>query len=220
MTTATKMRKRAAIDEYAEGTSCAPLGHPLRIRILEVCNEREISPIQFVNEQMWPPGIRFRDPQHALTHVSYHFRELDKARCIEVVDTNQRRGATEHIYRGTATVFFTDEEFAAMPQKQRHLLSKTTLQGLIARADGAMRADTFDSRADRHLTWLPMELDAQGWKAMMVRMEACFYDVEQIRVDAKARLEESGEEPIPATYGMVGFESPPLPTAKVGELEL
>ena len=208
---------KGPIDRRYRETTCAALRHPLRVRILEVANTQDISPVQFVNEGLEPQGVNFKTPQNALSHVSYHFRELEKAGCIKVVDTHQRRGATEHVYRGTATVFFTDEEFEAMPREQRRDLSRTSFQGLIARVEGAMRADTFDARTDRHLTWLPMELDQRGWDEMTIALAACFGEVEQIRQDAKDRLAGSGDVAIPATFGMVGFESPPPPPLPTGD---
>lgn len=114
-------------------TTCTPLNHPLRVRVLEVCNERDISPVTFVKEDLLPAGIEFEDEQKALSNVSYAFRTLEEYGLVEVIDTVQRRGATEHIYRGTSTVFFDDEEFAALPQRVRELLSRTSAQGLIAR---------------------------------------------------------------------------------------
>lgn len=208
-------KTRGPVDDSFEETTCAPLKHPLRVRILEVCNERDISPITFVNEGLEPSGVVFKDRQQALSHASHHFRELEKAGCIEVVEEIPRRGATEHIYRGTATVFFTDEEFEAMPKVERRSLSRTTFQGLIARVDGAMRADTFDSRTDRHLTWLPMQLDPDGWEAVTGAMAECFFKVKQFSEEAAARLAESGDDGMSATYGMVGFESPPVPVPSV-----
>jgi hypothetical protein len=199
-------------DSYAE-PSCAPLRHPLRVRILEVANTRDISPVQFVDEALEPDGISFRGRQHALSHVSYHFRELEKAGCIEVIRTIQRRGATEHVYRGTMTVYFTDAEFEQLPEEQRRMMSRTSFQGLIARTDGAMRAGTFDARTDRWLVWVPMELDQRGWRELSTTMGSCFAEVEQIRRDAASRLAESAEESIPATFGMLGYESPPPPPA-------
>jgi hypothetical protein len=195
-------------DDYLEPT-CAPLNHPLRVRILEVANTQGISPVQFATERMEPQGVTFKNPQHALSHISYHFRELEKAGCIKIVATHQRRGATEHVYRGTATVYFTDAEFEKLPLEQRRTLSRTTFQGLIARVDGAMRAETFDGRTDRWLTWVPMELDDRGWAEFTAAMAGAFGEVEQIRHDARNRLAESGDKAIPATFGMVGFESSP-----------
>jgi hypothetical protein len=181
------------------------------VRILEVANTRDISPVAFVDEQLEPNGVAFKSRQHALSHVSYHFRELEKAGCIEVVRTVQRRGATEHIYRGIATVRFTSEEFAEMPIGQRRVFSRTSFQGLIARTDGAMRAGTFDARTDRHLVWMPMELDERAWDEYTAELDACFAKVQRIHEDARDRLAASGDQVIPATYGMLGFESPPPP---------
>jgi hypothetical protein len=201
---------RGPVDENYE-TACAPLRHPLRVRILEVANTREISPVAFVDEQLQPEGMRFKSRPHALSHVSYHFRELESAGCIEVVRTVQRRGAIEHIYRGTIGVVFTTEEFAELPLQQRRILSRTAFQGLIARGDGAMRAGTFDARTDRHLVWMPMELDERAWTEFTTVLDSCFAEVQRIHNDARNRLAGSGDRVIPATYGMFGFESPPPP---------
>jgi hypothetical protein len=88
-------------------------------------------------------------------------------------------------------------------------LSKTMVQGLMARIEGAMMADTFDSRASRHLTWIAMRLDEQGWSEMTTALAAAFGEVEQIRADAEARLDRDGEDGIPSTCGILGFPSPP-----------
>jgi hypothetical protein len=133
--------------------------------------ERDISPVQFLLEGLLPPGESFKSYQAALSHVAYHFRCPEKAGCVELIDSQQRRGATEHIYRGKAKVFFTDEEFARLPISQRRTLSRTTFQGLIARVDSAMDHETFDKREDRHLTWTPATLD-QLRKAVDARRRA------------------------------------------------
>src|SRR5690242_2747326 len=104
----------------------------MRVRILELLNEHPMSPVQFVNEG-FAPG--FEKKQQALSYVAYHFRALEKAGCIELVELNQRRGASEHVYRGTSRVFFSDEEFERMSVDERQKLSRTSIQGLIARTD-------------------------------------------------------------------------------------
>lgn len=190
---------------------CGPLKHPLRARIVEVANEREISPIQFVNERLWPDGIVFKSHENAVSHVSYHFRELEKADCIRVVDKRQRRGATEHIYRGCEMLFFTDEEFGEMPLEERQDLSRVSLQGLVARAESAIRAGTFDARTDRHLTWVPLTLDNLGWDELTDGMLSFFQRVQQIQENARERIASSDCEVIQATCAMLGFESPPPP---------
>lgn len=203
--------KKQETDERISGdTLCSPLGHPLRVRILEVVNERPMSPIVFVNEGL-APG--FKNKQHALSQVSYHFRVLEKAGCIELVEINQRRGASEHVYRGRARVLFTDEEFERMSSEERDQLTRTSVQGLMARTEGAMAMGTFDARLDRHLSWLAMELDERGWKELVTALAGCYGEIDRIRQDAQDRLAASGEEVIPTTAALLGFESPPRPLA-------
>jgi hypothetical protein len=199
---------RGPVDESSKATACAPLVHPLRVRILEVANTRDVSPVQFVNEQLAPLGVRFDSKQHALSRVSYHFRELEKAGCVEVVKRVPRRGATEKIYRGTTTVEFTDEEFEKLPLEQREMMSRTSFQGLIARTDNAMRAGTFDGRTDRWLVWVPGAVDAQGWEEVTAAMATAYVEVKASLKAARDRLDEAGEAGMPMTFGMLGFESP------------
>jgi hypothetical protein len=180
----------------------------MRVRILEVVNEHPLSPVGFINAGFAPD---IEEKQKALSLVSYHFRALESAGCIKVVDTIPRRGATEHVYGGCSRVFFSDAEFDALPAEQRQALSRTSWQGLVARTDGAIRKGTFDARTDRHLTWRAMELDERGWDELTGRLAQCYKDCEQIRRDAEDRLSVSGDKVVPTTMAMLAFESPPRP---------
>lgn len=186
----------------------AALRHPMRVRILEVVNERDMSPIQFLHLGLAP---KLDKSQKSLSHISYHFRELLKYGCVEIVETVPRRGATEHVYRGTVRAYFTDEEWEELTQRERCLVSRTVYQGLAARAESAMLAHTFDSRIDRHLTWIAMEVDERGWTELMSTLAGTYGTVAQIRHDARDRLAASGDKVVPVTVGMLGFESPPPP---------
>ncbi|HEX7279633.1 MAG TPA: winged helix-turn-helix domain-containing protein [Solirubrobacterales bacterium] len=190
------------------------LKHPLRVRILEVLNEGPRSPSQFVEEGLIPKE-HFTTYQQALSLASYHFRELEKEGCLKVVESIPRRGAVEHVYRGMSPkVYFSDAEFEAMPKATRRKLSRISLQGLIARADRAISTGTFDARSDRHLTWVPMQLDERGWDEVIDALAQTFGELTQIRHDARDRIAASGEEVVPATVAMLGFESPPPPPLK------
>lgn len=180
----------------------------MRIHILEIVNERDMSPIQFMHLGLAP---KFDRSKKSLSHIAYHFRQLEKAGCLEIVERVPRRGATEHVYRGRARAFFSDAEWPAMTPRERCLISRTMYQGLAARAEMAMLSHTFDARDDRHLTWVAMEVDERGLGELMSTLEATYYRAEEIRVDARDRLAESGDEVIPVTVGILGFESPPPP---------
>lgn len=214
METESPRRKAALLDDDMEPMACGPLGHPLRVRILEITNERDISPSAFVDEGLEPKGVTFRNRKHGVSHAAYHFRVLLAAGCVEVIDTFQRRGATEHLYRGTARVEFTSEEFEKLTLEERRMFSRVAMQALIARVDGAMMADTFDVRADRFMVMTPLQLDKRGWGEFIAALDRCYAEVEKINDDSKDRVANSGEQVISATYGMLGFESPPPPPAR------
>lgn len=181
----------------AGATLCDPLKHPERVRILEVINEAPMSPIRFLEGGY--ASRDFEDKQEGLSYVSYHFRELEKAGLAEVIETVQRRGALEHIYRGRSRVFYTSEEFEAMPFAERAMLSQTSFQGLVARTDGAIRSGTFDRDTNRVLAWRAMNLDQQGWKEMMDHLDGSYDKAEEIRNSAAERIREGDGEVIPVT---------------------
>jgi hypothetical protein len=198
MGSAAKPRDRNA------ATASAMLRHPLRVRILEVANERDISPVQFLRDGLSPPG------DYGLSHISHHFSELEKGGCLRVIKLIPRRGSVEHVYRGVARAFFSDDEWEnKFSGADRRRVTKTVLQGLMARADGAILADTLDKRLDRHLSWLAMPLDEQGWTALTELQEETLRRAEEIRVEAGERLAASGDESVPVTFGALAFESPP-----------
>lgn len=191
--------------ERSGSTVSAVLGHPLRVRILEVLNDRDMSPVGFFREGLAPQGTNF-----GLSGISHHFKELAKSGCLEVVDTIPRRGSVEHVYRGLARITYTDADWETkLTQEERAALTKIMLQGLIAKADGAVMAGTFDQRLDRHLTWIGMDLDEQGWSALTALQWETFQRAEAIRADSAERVSETGEGTFRATFGALAFESPP-----------
>lgn len=189
---------------------CHALKHPLRARIIEVANEIAISPSQFVRQGLIPEEFATGDYQRELSLASYHFRELEKEGCLEVVEEVKKRGAMENLYRGSSRVFFSDKEFEELPFETRKGLSKSSFQGVVARTDGAIRSGTFDKRTNRHLTWRAMRLDEEGWDELREILDDAFIKAEEARTRAEERLRESGEAGFPATFALLGFESPPL----------
>ncbi len=193
-----------------EPSICNAFKHPLRARILEILNEIDISPSQFVRQGLVPDEF-YESYQQALSLTSYHFRELEKEGCLEVVRMNPRRGAAEHIYRGLSRVFFSDKEFEEMSNRQREGLSRASIQGVIARTEGAVRSGTFDRRPDRHLTWRGFMSDEQCWKDVTGILAETYLKLDTAVAAAAERFnEESADDFFPATWAMLGYESPPI----------
>jgi hypothetical protein len=181
--------------------------HPIRVRILEVLNERDMSPTEFVRHG-YADFYFGRRPD--VSHVAYHFRELADFGCLEGVDRRRSGGSVATIYRGVARAEFIGDEWADLSAAEQRAMSRAVAQGLIARIDGAFTADTFNSRNDRHLSWFAMELDERGWTEAGTVLAEAFASLGRIRGEAKARLQDSTEARLIATASILFFESPQL----------
>ncbi len=198
----------SAAAEVGKGTALSVLSHPIAVQILVACNEEEISPSRFVEECYRPRPQTEKEFKNALSRCSYHFRALENAGCVEIVDMIPRRGTFERIYKGTERAHFSDVEWAKVPPDERVRISTVAWQGVMARVENAMLTETFDSRDDRWMAWTAAKLDERGWAEMVSTLAANYAELERIREEAEARLEETSEEPINATFSMFGFESP------------
>lgn len=205
-------RSRADKRSPDDQSVCQALKHPIRVRILEALCEEDMSPIQFLRRGLLPPGFDFEgDEKNALSHVAYHFKQLLEADCIVLVKTIPRRGTNEHIYRSKMLALHTDEDFEELGLEERRAISRSTLQMLIARAEGAIYQGTFDSRPDRHLSWVALELDEQGWKELRELQAETLERAQGIKAAAIARRherEDDASKTFTATFGALAFESP------------
>lgn len=174
------------------------LAHPLRIRILEALSERVASPIRLSD-----------DLDAGLSHVAYHTRALDKCGCLELVDTAQRRGATEHFYKASPHSFIGDRIWRRVPRALLGGVSGATLQSFMDRAVAALEAGTIDGRGDTTLSWSPVLLDQQGWDEVTATMKSTVNRVLEIQDKSRARLSKrKGRGAISAIVGLASFETP------------
>jgi hypothetical protein len=186
------------------------LSHPLRVRMLEIANEQDVSAVSFVRGGHASALLDHLEEGIAVSQVAYHFRKLLRAGCVEVVQHHVRRGAVENVYRGVARARFTPEEWKSLDEARREEISGVVLQGLMARAESAVLEGTFDTRDDRWLAWVQMALDEQGWEELCELCEQMMDDVERVRETAEERLDRAAE-PVPTTpftWGLLSFESP------------
>jgi DNA-binding transcriptional ArsR family regulator len=159
------------------------LAHPLRHRLLAAMSEREASPSELAAELGEPLG-----------NVAYHVRMLETLGCIELVRTTPRRGALEHHYRAIVRAVISDEDWEGIPESARQSISAETLGEIWRDVTAAMRAEKFDRRTDRHLSWTNLSLDEQGWEELNVALGELFERALAIQAESAARLQESGAE--------------------------
>ena len=184
--------------ENVEQIVAKAFAHPLRVQILIILNERVAS-----------PNLLSQELGQSLNLVAYHVRVLEKYDCIELVDTKQRRGATEHFYRATRRQFLTDSEWARMPESLRPGLSGAMLKSVFDDIDEAVVGETFDELDDRHLSRTPMVVDEQGWKDVSELLAGALDRILVIQAEANERLANSGENGMLSKVEILHFKSPP-----------
>lgn len=186
---------KAAKRELVDQRLVKALGHPVRANALAILNERVASPNEIAKELGEHVG-----------HVSYHVKVLKDCDCIELVSTAPRRGAVEHYYRATARAFLSDEEWQRLPASIKPSLSVTLLKDVIRDVSDSLEAGIFDERS-RHLSWTPMVVDEEGWKELNSGLEEMLDRVLQIQACSAERLADSGDDGIPVSVAMMGFET-------------
>jgi DNA-binding transcriptional ArsR family regulator len=149
--------------------------HPVRVQAFSVVAERVASPKQ-VADQI----------EEDLSNVSYHMRELAKLDLIEIVDTKQRRGATEHFYRSVQRPLVTEEEWKKLPDHERENWTTRAIQLILIDIARSMSLGAFDSRIDRHLTRTPFQVDEEGWQELV----AIHLDAFNRALEVQARSDE------------------------------
>jgi len=183
--------------EGVEQVVAKAFAHPLRVQILIILNEKVASP-NMLSQQL----------DQSLNLVAYHVRVLEKYDCIELVDTKQRRGATEHFYRATRRQFMTDNDWTRLPKTLRGGLSGAALKPALDDVEEALDKQTFDELDNRHLSRTPMSVDQQGWDDAAEVLANALDRLIEIQAEATTRMAESGEEPIHSRALILHFKSP------------
>jgi DNA-binding transcriptional ArsR family regulator len=156
------------------------IGHPLRLRLLTIFNERVASPSDLAAELGEPIG-----------NVSYHTRILARLGCVELVKTKQVRGAVEHYYRAVVRPVFSDEDWAELPMSIRKSLAGAVLTE-IADDMGASAGEGGFDRDEVHLSRSPLTLDQQGWQELNEALQELYDQALEIQAQSAARLHADG----------------------------
>jgi len=122
------------------------------------------------------------------------------------VETRQVRGATEHFYRGAVKPYLSDEFWGRLPADARNGISVAGLDVINKAIKEAFEAGTFDARTDRHLSSLTVNLDEAAWREAQALLNTCLEGLMRIGAESESR---DSAPTIRATFGMMGFESPP-----------
>ena len=173
---------------------------PLRVKILSECQMRPVSPQGFFEEF----------GEVSLDRISRAFDVLVQYDWIGRVGADSGQGSSdtaEYLYRAVDIAIVDDATMEEASGPMRRLVSMTVFESLADRVKEAVDAGTFEVRADstshgrRRARPAGME---QGHR----EGRCSFLLSSKEQEDANARMAESGEEPIPMTVALLGFESP------------
>jgi DNA-binding transcriptional ArsR family regulator len=192
-----EVREWDELKKFCDRRLIEALGHPVREHILAVLNER-IASASEIGEELGADVSSFY----------HHVEELEKLKCIERVATKRRRGAKEHFFRATTALFFDDAAWQKLPSTLKEDQMVSNLQCLFDEVVVALEEGTFNARENPHASWLPGLFDAQGWDEATGLMNQTLDGLMAIREAAALRLAEAGEQGIPATMGILAFETP------------
>jgi hypothetical protein len=198
----TKTKKSARGGQVDLATA---LGNPWRFRIVYAATAEPLSPSQFV-----------RRHGGEISNVSRHFRNLAEWGYLEKVQTvtgGEHRGATMTVYKASRRAHIDTATSRQLSEVMRGHISDTILSGFLTQLQEAIEAGTIDSEIERHLAYDVGALDARAFEELSSWLDEVLARLPRLRADARARLDESGGEPIPTTIGLFSFRSPSIPTS-------
>jgi predicted ArsR family transcriptional regulator len=185
------------------------LMHPMRVRILLILEEKGPH----------SPNQLSKILDESLNLVAYHVRVLEKYELIELVDTKQRRGATEHFYaltEGTPVVGVTSAISKLLSEDQQ-----TPQTEFLHKLLNALGQNRLNGKANT-LGVEKFEADDAAEKEVETIVNEAKMKLAGVAAKAHQRITASGSER-PRKQLRVGLavltEKPPRPSAEADEAE-
>jgi len=191
-------QRDAAVERHTARAKA--LAHPLRFRIFAVLSHREASPAELAEELEV-------DLQRVAYHVRYLAGILDHSSepLIELVDTDQRRGGTQHFYRIIGRQRVDIETSETLPQAVREDLSMVAVDRIVADLLGAQLDGTLDSHPQRSLMQISGRVDDEGMYRLAELVEKHVTAVEEVLAESERRIGDSEKPDIPIVSGTLVF---------------
>lgn len=200
---AKKRRKKAPVKVEEPPAVIDPdlavvIKRPVRVQIVALGHQRLISPTEFAEENGYP-----------LDYISTHFRVLDRANFLELVEEVKVRGTVKHMYRSVKRAFLSDIDWSHLEKRVQDGVSGAFVQDLNGRLADAADSGTLNSRDDRCLFWIALTLDEISWPEFTKMMEWAVKEGRELGVDTVERhARGEGSGCVPVTFAVLGFESP------------
>lgn len=193
-----RKKQREASSRSVDYRLMKGLGHPLRVEILAILNDRVASPNELSKEL-----------EEGLSQVSYHIKVLKDFEMIEMVKTEPKRGAVEHYYRAREEVFLSSEDLKLMPKSTRVGVWGPVLADIEHDIGTSLEASTFDMRPDMVVGRDSLIFDDQACKKAEKLAADFFKKYKQLEVESDQRRQkgEGDGASIPTTAAVLIFGS-------------
>jgi DNA-binding transcriptional ArsR family regulator len=168
------------IENISDPRYVRALGHPLRVRILAILEERTASAVELSRMLHADIGV-----------VAYHVRKLHQLGLIELEKETRVRGAIQRHYRAYARPQISESAWRDAPPVAKQALIGATLQQIYDYGRASNAAGGFD-RADAHITRSALRLDRPAWERLAASLMRVLEDVAEIEQDVRDR-EAKGE---------------------------
>jgi hypothetical protein len=175
------------------------LAHPVRFQILTDMNTpiRRMSAREWSEKQAEPPG-----------NVNYHFHELEKAGCIQLVEEVKKRGSWELIYEPVKRAMAWHQEWANLGPVIRQRVAATALGAAVAKAGQSIDNGTFDARPESHFSWDSLYVDQEGWETIATMFQRHLEELLTESQRIRERLKDNPDvERFLVAYMMATFEA-------------
>jgi hypothetical protein len=175
---------------------------PLNMAIVNELNERERSATELHENLEGDTVTGFDRRCKILTRSGWVAK-------VNSLTGGPRRGATENFYRATTPAATESEILIRVPVDARVGEGWGTFYDYCQLAIAAVRAGTFNARADRHMTLSTLLVDELGWRQVQVALARCEAALARIEKESKGRHDETpGVALHPAGFFIAGFAAP------------
>jgi DNA-binding transcriptional ArsR family regulator len=174
------------------------VGHRVGYAIFRVLTERPASAKELAALLSQPRST-----------VGDQLRKLVECGLVESAGEKARRGTTERFYRVAPNARWLDDDATRrLGPRQKRATALRVAREAMADTSLALRGDRLDQRDDWCVASSRIVLDPRGWKELAEIHRRAAEEVERVRDESAARLDDGAEESLRAISWLMLLELP------------
>lgn len=191
------MRKRgklARITKEEAKKTIKGMANPLRNQLVAILHERVASRAELAAEL----GFNWAE-------INYEIEALEAAGIVEIVAEKRRGNTIEMFYKATTRAYLDPSEWLDVADPIKASLRSSLFRNLMVDATAAISEETFDSLPGAHMSWTPMILDDEGWKAIVGVLFHALEEAIKVQEESAERLIAADEVGTSCTVSILGY---------------